>query len=149
MPRFSQLTFQCLTLAKWYTGRRVSYGDYQKYLEADGYAWSSKAGKFLEEFGGLSIKFKRSEGWDSVNLNPCLAVDSFDSRWVLDSYASRIDGGKTYCVIGQAYSDHLLLFMANDGQVYGGFDNFLCFVGASGDEALETLCFDKKLLALP
>jgi len=67
-----------------------------------------------------------------------------DARWVRDDYALRI-GNSKLCVIGAAYSDHLLLFMDNAGRVYGGYDDFLCEVAGSGPEAIEALVSNHPL----
>ena len=67
-----------------------------------------------------------------------------DAHWVRDDYALRV-GNSKLCVIGAAYSDHLLLFMDNAGRVYGGCDDFLCEVASSVPEAIEVLVSNRPL----
>ncbi|WP_210522022.1 SUKH-3 domain-containing protein [Hymenobacter terricola] len=139
MP-FSASTHSYLSQAGWFAGRRVSTIKYRAYLAGEGYAWFPKVAAFLEEFGDLRVQFEReSRRVDTLNLDACDASADFDGKWVQQAYAPRI-GQTQLCVIGQAYSDHLLLFMDEEGNVYGGFDDFLCFIADSGHNALEAIC---------
>lgn len=149
MDNFSPSTVQYLTEAGWYAGRKVSLIKYRAYLEGEGYTWFLKAAEFLEEFGDLLIKFRRESGdVDTLNFDACEASASFDSYWVKENYAKRI-GRSQFCVIGLAYGSHLLLFMDDEGKVYGGFDEFLCLIDVSGEEAIEVICSNRSIREIP
>jgi hypothetical protein len=144
MHPFSSSTLEYLVKAGWYEGRKmplVQWLQYRACLLNEGYAWFPAVADFLEEFGGLTIGFGRRERMETLKLD---AFKAAQNRWFPDYYALRI--GKTqFCVIGLLYTDHLLLFMDDTGNVYGGFDEFLCFVGNNGADAIEALCSNKTL----
>ena len=92
--------------------------------------------------------FDRPKGKDTISFDACYASARIDSLWVTQDYANRI--GKTqFCAIGAAYTHHLLLFMDDMGSVYGGFDDFLCFIGSSGGDAIEAICSNRQLREIP
>jgi hypothetical protein len=148
MAGFSPATLSYLTKAGWYAGRKVSLIKYRAYLDGEGYAWFPAVATFLEEFGELRIKFERRKQFETLDLTACEASDNFDSQWVKKDYAQRI-GRTQFCVIGQAYGAHLLLFMDDTGQVYGGFDDFLCVIGSSGQNAIEAICSNRPVNEIP
>jgi len=43
----------------------------------------------------------------------------------------------------------MILVMSSDGEVFAGFDSFLCYVGTSGDDAIESLCSGRLLQKIP
>jgi len=149
MDNFSQSTLEYLTEAGWYIGRKASLIKYRAYLEGEGYTWFPKVAEFLEEFGDLLIKFRRASGEiNTLDFDACEASASFDSYWVRENYSKRL-GRSQLCVIGQAYGSHLLLFMDDEGKVYGGFDEFLCLVDVSGEEAVEVICSNRAVIEIP
>lgn len=149
MTPFSAPTQSYLSQAGWYVGRKVSTIKYRAYLAGEGYAWFPKVAAFLEEFGDLLVQFERQSGHlDTLNLDACDASAGFDGQWVQHDYARRLHRA-SFCVIGQAYSDHLLLFMDEEGNVYGGFDDYLCFIADSGHQAIEAICTNQPLREIP
>lgn len=144
MISFTPSTSAYLTKAGWYVGRTVSLPKFRAYLMGEGYAWFPAVATFLAEFGDLRIRFERNGLSETLNLFACEASASFDSLWVVEDYAQRI-GRAQFCVIGKVYTGHLLLFMDDTGQVYGGFDDFLCFIGSTGVEAIEALCSNRPV----
>ncbi len=85
---------------------------------------------------------------DTFHFKAREAAGDVDVSWVLQNYAQRI-GNPTLCVIGQAYTDHLLLFMDDTGQVYGGFDDYLCWLASSGEAAIEAICQSQPVQEIP
>jgi hypothetical protein len=149
MDNFSPSTVKYLTEAGWYAGRKVSLINYRACLEGEGYTLFPKAAEFLEEFGDLLVKFRRESGdVDTMNFDACEASASFDSYWVKENYAKRI-GRSQFCLIGLAHGSHLLLFMDDEGKVYGGFDEFLCLIDVSGEEAIEIICSNRSITEIP
>ena len=144
MNSLSPSTLAYLAQAGWKVGRKVWTIKYRAFLTGEGYAWFPAVAEFLAEFGGLLIEFKREDGGpDTIDLDACEASSGFDSRWVTEDYIQQI-GQTKFCAIGQAYSTHMLLFMDEAGRVYGGFDDFLCFIGNSGAEAIEVICSNQR-----
>ncbi|HEY9805401.1 MAG TPA: SUKH-3 domain-containing protein [Candidatus Obscuribacterales bacterium] len=149
MDVFTPSTLAYLTQAGWQPGRKISLIKYRAYLDGEGYAWFPAVASFLSEFGDLLITFKRNSGGvDTMSFDACDAGDSFDTYWVQKNYAPRI-GQSQLCVIGVAYGHHLLLFMDEAGRVYGGYDDFLCFIGNSGPEAIEAICSNHRSQEIP
>lgn len=144
MDNFSPPTVQYLTEAGWYAGRKVSLIKYRAYLEGEGYTWFPKAAEFLEEFGDLILNYRDKGGKSMLTFDACYTSARYDSRWVTDEYAQRL-GRLQLCVIGEL-SGHMLLFMNDLGQVYGGYDDILCFFGNSGIEAIEIICSNQQEL---
>jgi len=123
----------------------VHYLKYRACLLNEGYPWFPAVAEFLEEFGGLTIRFGRREQVEVLKLDACKAAED---RWFPDYYAPIIDRAQL-CAIGLVYTDHLLLFMDDAGNVYGGYDEFLYFVGSSGTDAIEALCSNRALPEIP
>lgn len=145
MSSFSSSTLASLSHAGWHAGRSTGTLSYRLCLAAEGYAWFTAVAAFLGEFGGLALNFPDKSGQpDTLHFNACEASAGVDARWVRDDYALRI-GNTALCVIGAAYSNHLLLFMDDAGRVYGGYDDFLCVVASSGPEAIEALVSNQLL----
>lgn len=146
---FAPSTIEYLTQAGWTIGRNIDTIKYRAFLTGEGYAWFPAVESFLAEFGDLLVKFKREDGrTDTIDFDACEASSGFDSRWVKEDYTRRI-GQTKFCVIGQAHSDHLLLFMDEAGRVYGGFDEFLCRIEDSGAEAIENICSNRSIWEIP
>jgi hypothetical protein len=149
MADFSPATISYLTKAGWYAGRKVSFIKYRAYLAGEGYSWFPKVATFLEEYGDLQILFRREDGkLDALNFDACAAGAVFDLLWIKENYAQRI-GRTNFCVIGKAYSSHLILFMDESGQVYGCFDDYLCFIASSGVEAITVICSNQPVREIP
>jgi len=149
MNGFSPSTRAYLTQAGWRAGRKAWTVKYRAFLTGEGYACFPAVADFLAEFGSIVIEFKREDGRpDTIDLDACEASSGFDSRWVTEDYARRI-GQTKFCAIGQAYSNHMLLFMDEAGRVYGGFDDLLWFIGNSGAEAIEIICSNSQIQEIP
>lgn len=101
------------------------------------------------EYGGLNIQFTVRNGIESnLHFDVNQAVEEVDPIWVQKAYYDRL-GKIDLCVIGQVYTDHLVLMMDNNGNVYGGFDSYFSFIARSGEEAIEAICTNKVLCKPP
>lgn len=134
--------------AGWQPRRSIITLAYRLRLFTEGYSWFPAVEQFLQEFGGLQIKFPTEHGSDTLHFNASQAASGVYSDWALNNYAQRIGNGKL-SVIGQAYSDHMTLYMTNTGEVYGGFDDFLCFIAESGKAAIEVICQGLPIQEIP
>jgi hypothetical protein len=147
MENFSPSTVAYLTKAGWYADRKVSLIKYRAYLSGEGYTWFPQVADFLEEFGGLEIRYEGIAGVSVVTFDACYASSCYDSRWVTQNYAQRV-GRSQLCIIGEL-SGHMLLCIDDLGRVYGGYDDILCFFGNSGVEAIEIICSNQKAPEIP
>lgn len=123
----------------WFKGRNVNISNDKKCLEEDKYELSLLVEHFLHEYSGLTIKFETSpNGKDYLHFNVCKSVKDIDSRWVNEDYINRIPTSQL-CPIGQAYNNHLTLFMDELGNMYGGYDDNLYFIGNTAYDAIQIL----------
>ncbi|PJJ52908.1 SUKH-3 domain-containing protein [Hymenobacter chitinivorans] len=148
MPPLSASTQSLLIKAGWQPGRHIITLRYRLALSLEGYPWLPVVEKFLSEFGGLRITFPRYDGTDTFHFDAADAAAGIDVYWVQKNYAQRL-GTDKLCVIGEAYGSHLLLFMSDTGKVYGGYDDILCFIASSGEEAIEAICQCKPTQDIP
>ncbi|WP_164735519.1 SUKH-3 domain-containing protein [Pseudoflavitalea rhizosphaerae] len=129
-----------LKSAGWQEGRTLDRDKIIRAIEAEGYTPMQVVVKFLEEFNNIEIFFE-NEG-NAIGKSDIII--SFEKAILLEvperikgDYVPRI--GKDLCPIGTAYSSHLVLMMASDGSVYGGFDDSLCEISSSGLGAVLAL----------
>lgn len=123
----------------WIPNRKVDVLFLKEYLTQNGYFWSEKVNSFLEEFAWLKTK--------ELHFDAVKAEKDIDPLWIQNEYAGRLN--KTdLCIIGQAHNSHLTLFMDSHGKVYGGYDDFLCFIGYSYESAIENIYFNKDIIQL-
>ena len=150
MFEFTAETKKVLIESGWYAGRHINIDTCKDALTKANYKLSQRVAQFLSEFDGLRIKFYRPEipEYAELNLNCVAAAEGVNALWPLDNYYHRT-GQKDLCVIGQAFSNHLTLMMAVDGMVYGGYDDFLCFIANSGEEAIEAICSNQTFKEIP
>lgn len=115
--------------------------EYQKALEQAGFDVSDAVKAFLERFGGLWIQHPHArvkDKTDYFHFDVIKALNSGDPAWVSEEYSLRVEN--SLCIIGEAFRRSMILCMAPDKAVYAGVDEFLCFVGDSGEAAIESLC---------
>ncbi|MBX3256101.1 MAG: SUKH-3 domain-containing protein [Chitinophagaceae bacterium] len=109
-------------------------------IENEGYPVFECVIDFLIKFINTNIYF--------VNLRNGIQNDDidfcFEKATHLDApekingnYGERI--GKSLCLIGSAYRDYMVLMMASDGSVYGGYDNYVCKIASTGLGAIEAI----------
>ncbi|WP_400192965.1 SUKH-3 domain-containing protein [Hymenobacter sp. B81] len=149
MFTFSDATAAVLAAAGWHPGRSIITLYYRLSLWLAGYPWLLAVEQFLREYGGLRLTFpSKSARTDTLHLNPNQAAAGRDACWIRENYARRL-GNHLLCPIGEAYTDHLILFMDDAGKVYGGYDEFLCFIADSGAAALEAICQGQPMPEIP
>ncbi|KUG05870.1 SUKH-3 domain-containing protein [Solirubrum puertoriconensis] len=143
MISFSDEVLHLLQEAGWYEGRNVDTNRYAAAIRASKYPWQEAAHRFLSEFGGLLLRFLRSDGSVStLHFNVPQALASQTSANVLADCMKRLGSGG-FTIIGQAYAEDLVLLMDSQGRVYGGgCDDCLYLIANTGEEAIETICLD-------
>lgn len=148
MFNFSKQVEGFLTTAGWHTGRKIDTDALIKHLEQKGCIVSAVIESFLKEFGQLKIDFLLPNGnIDHLHFDAIKAVNDINPIWV-EEYSKRLKN-ESLCVIGQAYSNHLTLLINYSGQIYGGYDDNLYFIGESGEEAIQAICLNYKLTEVP
>ncbi len=147
--QFSEASRYVLARAGWTPDHKVDISTFKQVLEQEGYEVFEQVELFLKRYGGLkslNIHEDAKETSRPFHFNPVKAVNALYQEKVEYFYESKI-GGKL-CVIGEAYDDHLILMMDKDGNIYGGYEEFLACIGHSAEEAIETLVQGKELKEL-
>ncbi|MBT1711949.1 SUKH-3 domain-containing protein [Fulvivirgaceae bacterium PWU5] len=149
MKLFDERTREIVMRSGWFEGRQINTSAFQEMALNEGYFWFDKADQLLTEFGNLKILFNTTVGVDeTAHFDAIKAMRDIDPKWIKESYFLRIDS-KRLCPIGQAYSNHMTLMVDTEGDIYGGYDDFLCLVGRDVQEALTAICANKKFPELP
>jgi len=151
MYGFSKNTLDYLQCAGWYEGREYEQLDeYKRILKQEEFELSETIEQFLKSFGGLLVKHphaKVPDVTDYVHFDVIKAINGSDPNWVSADYSVRT--GEDLCIIGEAFRRNTILSMSPTGKVYSGADDFLTYVGASGEEAIEALCTGRELEQVP
>lgn len=125
---------------EWTPNRKIDVSSIKSCLIEKGYSWSEKVNIFLEEFGFLKT--------DQMHFDVLKTERDIDSSWILKDYSNRLNNVEL-CIIGQAYNDHMALFMDSLGKVYGGYDESLYLIGDSYELAIDNIYFNRELIELP
>ena len=141
---FSEKTAICLRLAGWSPTREVPLGIYETAFAEENLTIPTKVQSFLRHFGGLIIPYKNlAQQDDTIDFLAEEAVQGLGNQQ-LRSYDALVGGGHL-CPIGHYAFGSCLLLMSSTGNVYGGQDMILYFVGNSGPQALENLVTGRHL----
>jgi hypothetical protein len=149
MTEFSQQTARYLNRAGWTPDYVVDISNFEKLLRDSGFHLNNAALRFLEEFGGLHIQYphaKVADIADNMHFDIPVVIRHITPSNV-EAYGRIV--GSTLCPIGEAARGYFILMMAECGGVYGAYGDFFVKVGASGVEAIETLCSGKELMEIP
>lgn len=136
----SARTLELLHKAGWTPSRQVDVGPYEAALVAEGYPVTSAVREFLKSFGGMQVEHPHGgdpEATDRFHLDTARAVDGFEYDRVR-AYELRV--GEPLIVVGEAFSEHMIVMMSPSGRVYAAYDSVLIRLGETGCEALQTLC---------
>ena len=136
-----------LKKAGWYETRKLERHALINSINGEGYPIFENVVTFLQSFGNLIIRFANLQNnikEDDINLNLTHAFSIEVPERVFNNYVPRIK--KELVLIGTVYRDHMVLLMANDNNVYAGYDNYLCKVANSGIEAMEAIILNRNFL---
>jgi hypothetical protein len=132
----SELVDKVLREAGWDPERlRSSEGDLIL-LGDNQFPVGEQLGGFLSEYGDLAVKYVRNGQEDGAVIDVRNACAWADPEWVRE-YSER--AGTVLSPIGYANHQHLILLMGEDGRFFGGFGDFLGYLGESGREMIERL----------
>ncbi len=140
VEHLEQQTIACLRAAGWEPGRRLDVRSFVEVLAGDGYAVFPPVEEFVAAFGNLTISFPHYRDptiIDHCHFDVAQAVRNVFPENV-SYWSDRV--GDPLCPIGEAFSNHMTLLIADDGAMYGGFEETLVKLGDNGDEALNNLC---------
>lgn len=135
---------ESLEKSGWYSSRNIDISIYEEAYKREGYKLSEHILEFLKQFGGMDIiipAFRRPDSTDKVYIDPIRAINGIYRGNVLE-YEERI--GKSIVVIGETQNEQLVLLMAENGEIYAAFDDYLAKLGNNIYEALDTFCESKQ-----
>jgi hypothetical protein len=130
--------------------RKIDITGYEEVLREEGFEIPTGVIALLQEFGGLRIIHPHAKvpgETDDFIFEVDKAMVEHEDYWMKGNYSHRV--GKKLCCVGKACDAHMTLAMSSDGEVFAGFDSFLCYVGSSGDDAIESLCSGRVLREIP
>ena len=138
-----------LIKAGWNENRQVNRFQLTDQISKNGYEVLPEVVDFLEVFEGLTIRFPNLKNGinDDITLDFKKATELECPERIHEDYQPRI--GKKLCIIGTAYRDHFVLIMAEDGKVYGGYDNYLVRISDTGIGAIEAIINNEKFTEIP
>jgi len=138
-----------LMSAGWYPTRKINTKIIQEELISIGCIWFKAVNDFLEEFGGLSIPFNRQDGSiDTICFDVERLIRKIDISWITDEYKNRLDS-RDLCLVGQAYTGHIILFMDQEGVIYGGYDEEVFLIGENSYQAITTIIENLPIKEIP
>lgn len=146
----SAIVYKILEKSGWHVGRKIDKTLIIQYIVNEGYPVLEKVIDFLEMVWDLTIHFENKRNGlkkDDISFLFEKATHLEVPERVNKDYSLRI--GKKLCLIGSVYRDHMVLMMADDNTVYGGYDDFLCKIGDSGMDAIEAIIFDYDFIEIP
>ena len=152
---FSEKVYNALVNAGWVSCRKLDIRNFEQALLEDAYEVWPLLKDFLSEFGGLVLvqpslvepTVEEQKKYPKLSREMKLHFVPADADSVKDSYEAR--AGERLTPFGAAYNDHLTLMMTPTGKIYGGYDNFLCFMGNSYVEMLENIYHRIKTPEIP
>ena len=140
MTQFSKRTVEYLHRSGWPPDSVIDTTPFKESLSTAGFFVHDAALNFLREFGGLRIQYphaKVADMEDEMHFDPSIVIRHAVPSDV-EAYGRVI--GRKLCPIGEACRAYMILMMTEEGEVYGGYDDFFVKVGNSGSEAIEALC---------
>jgi len=143
MTKLSDRSETLLKSAGWREGRSIDITSLVRHLESKGYSVFPFVVAFLKEFGGLKIqnpsaKPPAAKNWhfDVVEASRRTSLERIKRL-----YIPRVQSD--LCIIGESEDEYVTLMMDKKGQVFGGFEDHLVFLGKSGHAAINQLASEK------
>jgi len=125
--------------------RKVETSQYISDWREGGYQIFAQALEFAESFGEITLLHPAYSGGvsDESCFDHSAATRRLDRAWVVEDYERLAK--EILVPVGQGYSGHLTYLIGNRGGFYGGFDDYFCKIGASVEEAMVRIIFNKEL----
>jgi hypothetical protein len=137
------LVQKILIESNWFLGRKIDINEMEKFLENEGYIVFDRAKEFLGQFGLLKITFNHPYSAKHKS------VIKIDTRFI-PVYKSVVDAYNRYykksmVPVAHYQLNSMVIYIAEDGMFYGGFDESIIELGGSFEEALYNLVHGIKL----
>lgn len=132
-------------IAGWHEHRQLDRTKIIDQVRTEGYKVLDNVIDFMVVFDKIVILFENKKNGlkeDDIRFDFEHATHLEVPERINNNYAIRIQ--KSLIPIGSAYRDHLVLLMADDNSVYGGYDTYLCKIGDSGTDAIEAMILDRN-----
>jgi hypothetical protein len=136
-------TIEILKRSGWSEDRKIDKSIISELITKEGYIVFEQAIAFMQSYLDIRIIFENRKNGvndDDIDFSFEKATHVEVPERVNQEYATRV--GKKLCLIGTAYRDHMVLLIAEDGTIYAGYDSYLCLVGNSALEAIESIIFN-------
>lgn len=142
--QFDEKLTSALERCGWHPKRKVKTSHYASDWKKDGYQIFRQALEFAESFGGITLLHPAYSGGasDESCFDPSAATRRLDRAWVVEDYERLAK--EILVPVGQGYFGHLTYLIGNRGGFYGGFDDYFCKIGASVEEAMVRIIFNKE-----
>lgn len=140
MQEFGARTRSALAQAGWSESRVFDTSSYERACSIFGRHAGATARRFLSSFGGLTLHFPhpRIDGaFDTCHFHAEWAASTIDLDTIRE-YEVRT--GSRLSVVGEAFSDHMVLVMDDDGRLFGGYDDLLLKFGETPADAIDCIC---------
>jgi hypothetical protein len=127
----------------WYEGRKIDISEMESSLAKDGYVIPNIAKDFLKEFGLLEISFanpRNSKYTNTIMVDP-RKVGVYKS--VIDAYSRHCN--KMMVPVADLPKHCMTICISEDGEFFGGYDDWLLRLGDSFYEALFNLISGTKI----
>ena len=127
-----------LRKAGWAPGRAVPVDSFVAAYRAEGLPWTNEVEEFLREFGDLVIvyttKFESNDVLEFCAQRAALGI----GRVGLKEF-EELSGRRSLCPVGHYQFGTCLLLMAGNGEMLGGTDEAITFIGKSGKDAIGNI----------
>jgi hypothetical protein len=126
----------------WNPSRKIDYDSILKEISNDGYMIFPSAVKFIESFGNLEGRlpaFKREGPYEKIHFSPVQAMENI-YRERVETYETRVS--EKLVIVGEAYNGNLVILISQCGKLYGAYDDYLCLLGQTPEQGIESL-FEK------
>lgn len=133
----------------WYEGRAYDFSRDIEVLDAEGYPVFDEVIRVLGEFGGLKLPVKDRVDTNTRDMFHFNAAAGAESVYVeqLNIYSKMIN--KKLSSIGECFSYHAILMVADDGSIYAAYGDILWKLADSIEEAIEVLYLRKEIEEIP
>lgn len=139
----AEIVVDLLRSSGWNSDRNIDTSDMEKVLIENGYKVFDKAKNFLKEYGLLKITFKNPRNnkyVDTIEINP-KSIGVYSS--VIFSYSRHCN--KAMVPIASLPQQCMTICITEDGEFYGGYDDWLLKLGDNFIEALYNLITGTKI----
>lgn len=141
----NEMVEKILKKSGWSEERRVDIKDILLKYDEENYQYNNLQKEFLQNFSGLKIyymHFYYKHTLCMLKIDPIHAVRSV-FRSVPEKYEKACQ--KKMIIVGEALDEPIDIYMSEDGQFYGGYDEYFTKLGDNFEEALYNILNGKRI----